>query len=144
MVPGSIPGGRTCPLRLLSTVELQGGEVTGRCYVHVIGSSVEPDFLVPALNRWLVGHEIDHGQNAHSANRAWTGAGRWEWGHCPLQPSLASFVMILAKGSKLAAWQSGYSSVGRASDCRYLAVIRWSLVRFWVAGLALSAYPFNA
>ena len=99
MVPGSIPGGRTCPLRLLSTVELQGGEVTGRCYVHVIGSSVELDFLVPALHRWLVGHEIDHGQNAHSVNRAWTGAGRWEWGHCPLQPSLASFVMILPKAT---------------------------------------------
>ena len=38
--------------------------------------------------------------------------------------------------------QAGYSSVGRASDCRYLAVIRWSPVRFRVAGLVLSACPF--
>ena len=30
--------------------------------------------------------------------------------------------------------QTGYSSVGRASDCRHLAVIRWSLARFRVAG----------
>ena len=29
---------------------------------------------------------------------------------------------------------TGYSSVGRASDCRHFAVIRWSLVRFRVAG----------
>ena len=113
MVPGSIPGGRTCPLRLLSTVELQGGEVTGRCYVHVIGSSVELDFLVPALHRCLVGHEIDHGQNAHSANRAWTGAGRWEWGYCPLQPSLACFVMILPMATS---WLHGKPAIAKLAE----------------------------
>ena len=94
MVPGSIPGGRTCPLRLLSTVELQGGEVTGRCYVHVIGSSVELDFLVPALHRWLVGHEIDHGQNACFENRPWAGACRWEGNIVVLQSSLATCAEI--------------------------------------------------
>ena len=31
-------------------------------------------------------------------------------------------------------WHTGYSSVGRASDCRHLAVIRWSLAQFRVAG----------
>merc|ERR1712026_537882 len=35
----------------------------------------------------------------------------------------------------LYAWQAGHSSVGRASDCRILAVIRWSLVRFRVTGV---------
>ena len=33
--------------------------------------------------------------------------------------------------------QAGYSSVGRASDCRNDADIRWFLVRFRVAGLEL-------
>ena len=37
----------------------------------------------------------------------------------------------------LANKQAGYSSVGRASDCRHFAVIRWSLARFRVAGFAL-------
>ena len=110
MVPGLIPGGRTCPLCLLSTVELQGGEVTGRCYVHVIGSSVNPDFLVPALHRCLVGHEIDHGQSAHSENRAWTGAGRWDWGHCPLQSSLASCVMIFRMATS---WLHGNPAIAQ-------------------------------
>ena len=30
--------------------------------------------------------------------------------------------------------RTGYSSVGRASDCRHFAVIRWSLARFRLAG----------
>ena len=94
MVPGSIPGGRTCALCLCITVELQGAERKGRCYVHVIGSSVELDFVVPALHRCLVGQEIVHGLSAHSENRARTGAGRWQGGHCPLHSSLAFSVMI--------------------------------------------------
>ena len=35
----------------------------------------------------------------------------------------------------LSAEQAGYSSVGRASDCRVTADIRWSLARFRVARL---------
>ena len=40
----------------------------------------------------------------------------------------------------LANKQAGYSSVGRASDCRHSADIRSSLVRFRVAGRQFSAW----
>ena len=39
--------------------------------------------------------------------------------------------------------QAGYSSVGRASDCRHFADVRWSLAPFRVAGL-LSAVDMIA
>ena len=45
--------------------------------------------------------------------------------------------LIFGAGCRLPGRRAGYSSVGRASDCRRFAVIRWSLVRFRVARPAL-------